>query len=213
MVLPLMDLSHIATWEWSLTPLSSCLMSNQPQSSAKAVLLACKSVLILPCDPFSFRPVLCLSHSISVASSLCSYSFFINHPSHPFMMLLPEWFSKKKKKNYPFFTNVPPMASITYCINLVILSILYEVLYGLASPHPSGVLTATLPFTPGFTVQLSDPPVLKWLWFSKALCSSVPHCSSSGMVPLNILVPLLRILSIQMAPQPVKLQVLLQHSV
>lgn len=88
------------------------------------------------------------------------------------------------------------MASITCCINLVILSILYEVLYGLASPHPSGVMTATPPFTPGFTIQLSDPPVLKWLWFSKALCSSVPQCSSSGMVPLNILVPLLRILSI-----------------
>lgn len=193
MVLPLMDHSLIATWKLSLTPLSSCLMSNQPQSSAKAVLLACKSVLILPCDPFSFRPVLCLTHTI-LCSFLSLLLFFLYQPSLPPIHDATARIIFQKKKKFTLFYQSP---SNGFHHLLYKFSILYGVLYGLASPHPSGVMTATPPFTPGFTIQLSDPPVLKWLWFSKALCSSVPQCSSSGMVPLNILVPLLRILSIR----------------
>lgn len=179
MGLPLMLLSHIATWKLSLTPLSSCLISNQPPSSARSALLACKSVPILPCDSFSFRPLLCLTYTISVVSSVCSCSFFIICPFHPFMMLLPEW--SFQKKNSHSFTDIPSMAPITCCINFVILSIPYKMLYGLASPHPSGVMTATPPFTLGYTtLLLSDPPLLKCLWFTKALCSSVPQCGHGG---------------------------------
>lgn len=221
MGLPLMHLSRITTWKLSLTRLSSCHISQQPPSSAKSsFLLACKSVPILPCDPFSFRPLLCLTYTVFVAS-LCSLSPLFapllslsSIPStHSWCYCQSDFSKKKKKKNYHFFTDIPSMASITCFVNFVILSISYKVLYGLASPHPSGVMTATPPFTLGYTsLQLTHPPVLKYLWFTKAPCSSVPQGGNSSVVPLHILVPLLRILSIQMAPQPAKFQVLLQHS-
>lgn len=106
MVLPLMDLSHIATQKLSLTPLSSCLMSNQPQSSAKAVLLACKSVLILPCDPFSFRPVLCLTHTI-LCSFLSLLLFFLYQPSLPPIHNATARMIFQKKKNLPLLYQSP----------------------------------------------------------------------------------------------------------
>lgn len=146
------------------------LVSNQPPSSAKsAILLACKSVPILSCDSFRFRPLLCLTCTISVGSSLCSCSFSVIHPFHLFMILLPER-SFHKKKIFHSFTDISSMAPITCCINFMFLSIPYKVLYGLASLRPSGVITTTSPFTLGYTIlQLSDPSLLKCLWFTKAL--------------------------------------------
>lgn len=115
MGLPLMHLSRITTWKLSLTRLSSCHISQQPPSSAKSsFLLACKSVPILPCDPFSFRPLLCLTYTVFVAS-LCSLSPLFapllslsSIPStHSWCYCQSDFSKKKKKKELPLLYRHP----------------------------------------------------------------------------------------------------------
>lgn len=67
----------------------------------------------------------------SAAFSLCSHSFSIIHPFHPFITLLPEWCFQKKDGHS--FTDDHSVAPITCRINIVFLSIPYKVLSGLAA--------------------------------------------------------------------------------
>lgn len=149
-------------------------MSNQPPSFANsAFLLACKPIPILPYDSFSFRPLLCLPHTL--CSLLSLLSFFLCYPSLPFIMLLPEW--SFRKKNYHSFTDNPSMAPITCCINFVFLSIPYKVLYSLVPLSLFGVITAT-PHLSHLDTSFSSS-LLKCLWLTKALCFSLPQCCIS----------------------------------
>lgn len=185
-----------------------CLLSNQPPTSAKSVfLLACKSIRILPHASFSITPLLFLTQTVSVASSFCSHSFCIIH------ILTARGIFPKRELSllywHPF--NGSHHLLQKFCIS-------QQSMQDSLSSGPSSHLWCHYHPPPSFTLgyialQPSDLALLKYLPFTKVLClisaSVLQHqcgaiaCSSSSAE--NTL--------IQMAPQPGKLQVLLQHSV
>lgn len=134
-----------------LTLLSSCLMSVQPPSSANlAFLLACKSIPILPYASFSL-----VYPTHSAASCLLSDFFSLLSSTSTHSLRYYQSDLAKMRMITPLLTD-PPVAPVTCHINFMSLCIPYKILYGLAPLPLFGVISATPPFTFGYTIlQLS----------------------------------------------------------
>lgn len=132
-----MHSSYIATWKLYLTPLSSCLLTNQPPSSAKsAFFLACKSVSILPHASFSFTPLLFLTYTIFCLLFLLS--FFLCHPYAIARVIFPQ--RELSLLSWHLFNS-----SIAYYRNSVFTSNPNRISYSLCSPVPHIPLVITTP--------------------------------------------------------------------